>query len=1117
MAFKYREKFGDIKHENYLNQIRVSYIDISLFEAANTFVSDERLKYFANEKVKQIDENGSNLLDKDVEKFRVIIGSSRNLRQQYKDNFVNNHDTKDDKGNINIMDKLIEFIPLQFEFQNIERPSVEKACNDPNNINIIVIGRVLNSRKRKQPLHYYKEIVAAVIILKPTNELSYVLWLAVDKKEYNEVIWGNKTKSKSKDILDFPLFSCSGFGRFLMASAQHYQKSFNGNSNLLLQAADDAANGYYIHHLHFSEIIDEKIIENHKSETGLGENYINGMMMLESNCDIGLINVSVYDNRKDSKHTEDAVKIIKSIYFNPLHDHYLKNEKENENTTRIKLLNHNIPFETDIRLSSCSYRHSVLDSDNLLETDDDNTSIKIANTLVVASLINDKNKDKGNCFVVEEISANESIKGNFLETISMRLYGTINYAKYLKFAITFMYEVLQRLHKEQRIFSDTINKEFFSNGLELLKKYRALANKVSDDLNSIIELTPLLKKELLKFIARDYLYNLRDHERSIIAMDLSMLSLILNVKFVTYIAETNDNKSLFFGQRAWREKLESIPRVLTTFDVKSSIKSEDNQYVAIISLHNKNKYSYINIIQRKNVLEDAAYYVKAVAENINGSDPQLLLDKALEWNNDREGKNPASSIAWEYEDIIGRIEGINLQPFYRIFDPMLPKYRKNINEAAMAMVDADEMLDIIKIDSFQSLRPGKCISNHVMDGFVRSLASFDSVKCGKIVILSPLDVSAISFVKNNKSFDVDERKKYASHYYQSFIERINKEECEWIYFIVHNNNYHYYCIELNLKESSLTETYQLHIADSLDVDPEPKLYRDYYDLVMPSYVLVMLKELRPHFGYNFERANNLSIQNDGYECGVHCCRRVYSMVKNNQIISPETIDIKLDSTKKNRLLMANLIISNATFISRYLSPTGSYPHIIYNDQVPMPIIPKIYKYNTIRKTQFPSEIDISVTEKIEPTSEFNTDIDVESVSSNLVDLNNYETLNRSCTSSVWSSSVNSGDRLHSNNYGLNPKDNIVKEPINIPETPVKQKLQSTELSINKSDLSQKQDKLPYDINIQKDENSEVSSIPTINATGNAMDVDTNKINKKRRRNQNNNKKAKAKKIRQLMR
>ena len=73
MAFKYREKFGDIKHENYLNQIRVSYIDISLFEAANTFVSDERLKYFANEKVKQIDENGSNLLDKDVAKFRVII------------------------------------------------------------------------------------------------------------------------------------------------------------------------------------------------------------------------------------------------------------------------------------------------------------------------------------------------------------------------------------------------------------------------------------------------------------------------------------------------------------------------------------------------------------------------------------------------------------------------------------------------------------------------------------------------------------------------------------------------------------------------------------------------------------------------------------------------------------------------------------------------------------------------------------------------------------------------------------------------------------------------------------------------------------------------------------
>ena len=134
-----------------MTKIRDSYIDISLFEAANTFIPDARLKYFANEKVKQIDSNGSNLSGKDVEKFRVIIGSSKNLRQQYKYNYVNNHDTKDDKGNINIMDKLIEFIPGQFDFKHLEQPSVEKACNEPNNINIIIIGRQLNSRKKNLP------------------------------------------------------------------------------------------------------------------------------------------------------------------------------------------------------------------------------------------------------------------------------------------------------------------------------------------------------------------------------------------------------------------------------------------------------------------------------------------------------------------------------------------------------------------------------------------------------------------------------------------------------------------------------------------------------------------------------------------------------------------------------------------------------------------------------------------------------------------------------------------------------------------------------------------------------------------------------------------------------
>ena len=89
-------------------------------------------------------------MDKDVDRFRVIIGSSHNLRQQYADNFINNHDTKNDEGNINIMDKLVE-------------PSVEKTCNDLSSINIIVIGRQLNMRKKKNPLNYYKEIIVDLL------------------------------------------------------------------------------------------------------------------------------------------------------------------------------------------------------------------------------------------------------------------------------------------------------------------------------------------------------------------------------------------------------------------------------------------------------------------------------------------------------------------------------------------------------------------------------------------------------------------------------------------------------------------------------------------------------------------------------------------------------------------------------------------------------------------------------------------------------------------------------------------------------------------------------------------------------------------------------------------
>ena len=541
MTTKTLYQYGDIILTDFLTKLTNDYIDISLQEAASTFPVDSRLGFYAGEKIVAINDTGDKLLDKkkDKPKFRVIIGTSYNLKHKYIGNTINNHDNKEDVV-VNIIDMVYDFIPRQFTFRDKEQDSVAKAVNDDNNIIMIIIGRKLNSRTKKKPLHYYKEMVVAALILKPNKTSSYVLWLAVESKEYNETTWGMKSKSKDGRKLEFRSFTCHGFGHFLLASAQQYQKLLHGNSKLVLQATEDKLIGYYMHHMHFSEISSRDFA---KHSDNLAYSFIKNMTILESNCDISRINVGIYDNKKDPKLIEDAVRIMKNIYFKEL-ESFFENHALHTETTKICLTNQFTDLAYDMRRASCSTRHSVAQNDTTIsnQSSSDNDAIGADNS-VLLSLLNDKNNDVEHEFAIIYSNDQDTPYVSLLDTISMVVFGQKITARYLNFAISFIYEVLHRIHPEQPVFNNKYNKEFFANGLELLKKYRLKGNARIDDLSIIQELTPALKKELLRFVARDYKHNLRNDGRTILDMDSSIISLLLDIKIVTYSEITKANVS----------------------------------------------------------------------------------------------------------------------------------------------------------------------------------------------------------------------------------------------------------------------------------------------------------------------------------------------------------------------------------------------------------------------------------------------------------------------------------------------------------------------------------------------------------------------------------------------
>ena len=444
-----------------------------------------------------------------------------------------------------------------------------------------------------------------------------------------------------------------------------------------------------------------------------------------------------------------------------------------------------------------------------------------------------------------------------------------------------------------------------------------------------------------------------------------------------------------------------------------------------------------------NTITDNDIFVKAITATFDSTDRDVVLfNEASSWVTNREYKeNPefgAIAEQWTVNDMIERVGQNNLYGFLRMFDPYAIKYREH-NEHYVLSMDGKISLTY---DSIRSLQPRVWLKQHLIDAFVKALSTFPDVAKGKTVIISPTDLNAISLIQEDKVFDIEKRQdnrenhNYATYACQSFIERINK--ANMVYMIVHDEVDHYFFVELNMVKAKMNCSFDLIIADSF-YHETGRSWRKFFYMLQKAKVLLLLKEIRPHFAYTFSEGENVSLQNDSFECGVHCCRRLYSIMTKKRVVDTENIDQVIGTPVLFRLDIAKLVIEHAAYITLYASATGSYPFQFDEiNEIPVTIQLKIAQFEINRQYQYPIEDELLALTSIPATQPRTDDSSVtESKNEICKTTESFVFSKEDDLKSQWSDSINSGDRFHNNKYGLDettddqkaiPVDSSAKKP-----------------------------------------------------------------------------------------
>ena len=900
----------DISIKNALLAV-LSYYTIPLKEVANSFFEPTTLREVLDAEIDIIERKGNIKSNAKQPRFHLTFGNHYGL--------IDCKLKGSDLHEIKFPNNVVTFIANSFEKPDEEKKSITDAINNNSNRCFLIIDRKTKKQKsnnKDEQLHCYKDEVVAAAICQFQLSGCYLLWFAatINKKKFKE-----------------PPVQQKGYGTLLLAVLQTCQEIIHANNySIICQANITASVGFYLQN-HF-EIISPKNVKKYNEykkslqKMGAWLDYID-LRLLKSRAKVNVLHTWMYENIVDAEaFNEYIIPQLANVYFPNI------TTLGHRNNVEIRNLN-NIIHGIDDQAKIESFEWiSVLEKDE----QDDTNSILYASNATLEQLLAVDNITNQTIETMPELLPshdNHDHTENLFCIMSEILYNNSDHDHDIRCILAFIYNCFSVLSDEHPFLKHNTltSKTIASENLQSFNVAKDLFERLQDEydfdkLKDFLGITDkikirqpkILKKafKLLKCHIISYgkptnvivVKKEKDKKAHVTfrgyPMDIVMFSNLIYPRIFLLSAQTHQSQDANYNQRLWQAHLRHIPKLkCITYENETMNRDHDDDIIYLIGHSHNNQFQLFRTKERNppynanDIDLKQIYRAKLYKEN----DPAIVYKKINEWLQDPKGKYFQNRENMYTLDnfVKGQIMMWNYLPIVRMIDP--PKRIVNFfREKHFSFTSR------LNINDFLSFQTHAWLQDSVLDDFYRSLQSHDGAGSQKNYLIGPEIVQTFKNMKNEQ----DEN-------FKKIKNAITDKDLICIHI---NTGGHFITVEVNYTEALQNNYWNVIMADSLGVgDVRMQMNTKHLEGLG---VIKFLKLLIPSSEVKVGPALHNTLQDNGYDCGVHGARRFYSLWKYNEVFPPTECATKIMDIIPFRLFMLQCILEASVNVSCYVSPTG---------------------------------------------------------------------------------------------------------------------------------------------------------------------------------------------------
>lgn len=895
---------------------QVSYETIPLHQVTSSFFEPNSLRRLVEESIYEIDRQGYKNPNKKIPKYYLTFGNHYGL-DAAKKNSQTFH------GLLRYPKPVTDFIVGAFDKQRDGNQSIIDSYEDSNNRVFIILERSTkdNSGTATKAFKYVDSIVA-VLVCRFQESCCNLIWYASN----------NITHQKK------------GFASLLLATAQTCQEIIHGNDVIICQANINASVAFYLQH-HF-EIIPKENKKDHKEckeqlekiEAWLPHKELR---ILRSRAKVNVLHTWMYEETMEADAFNQFIipQLVKNYFpdVTELHccnvdDKIFKNILSGINPTF-----NNEPFSW----SSC------LENDTDDDQGDEINQTVYASSKTLETLVNIDNcciDENSNILLTmpeilpSHLKENDHTDDLFHLMSNMLYFQNSDHETDIRCFLGFLYSCFSVLHDNHPFltYSKEDTKEASYN-LQSINIRQDLCKRLEDEYTQQ-ELFKYLQLDVRKFkdpIVMKMAFKLlkchiipygkatkvRKNDKSKkkeqhvtfrgYPMDLVMFSTIICPRIYLFSAETNHIKDRHYNQRVWQAHIRLVPR-LKCIDYAEKLGNSSDQDVDNIYLfghtHNEN-FILFKMDRRMRIYTEETISVKskyrAKAYEIDKTEPLLINKLTNEWlycPTAKYFKNRKSLFTFiDFMD--AKLKKQNYLPIVRIVDPL----------ECVVKLFQDKYLSFtsrLNIKEFLAFQKETCLQDSGLEAFYLALkSSRDNIdENNRVAIIGPNKAKLLISMQNNvNDADFNTIKQETS---------LQKRLCIQI-----NVGNHFITAEVDQVHAKKNNCWDVMVADSAN-NSEKHLEEINKGHLEDHGVLKYLRLLQPDYKIKIKLADNVTIQPNDKDCGVHGARRIYSYWKHDQVFPVTACDTMIMGITPFRLLMLEYILEQAESVSVYVSPLG---------------------------------------------------------------------------------------------------------------------------------------------------------------------------------------------------